>query len=332
MPKRKIQSFLVELAATDWLRFPQPPYRGKNWRVRFTAATDSSVTIRIKRRSYRPKQVVIRAEDEKTAQRALNLILGAFNVVLGEHSFPTFSGTAVPRLYVAARSESEEFRFDDGPPRIASTSKIPLACMIAARASLSLQHVYALAKLSLSIETYSVPAMELDPARGENLPKSVFPEEHVRMAFAITTAYSCIEELGLEIRSSQQKPSRLADHTWNPDVRTDLERRLRMAGINLHERFAWNVRGGRTRIEIKKPPAIVKPAPWSAWRVRDGDMDLVDALDLSSFLRSKISAHRTDKRLLRVLSIYDVANVQFLARRLFLESLRFWRYPRNSTP
>jgi hypothetical protein len=71
---------------------------------------------------------------------------------------------------------------------------------------------------------------------------------------------------------------------------------------------------------------IVKAAPWSAWRVRDGDMDLVDALDLSSFLRSKISAHRTDKRLLRVLSAYDVANVQFLARRLFLESLGFWRY------
>jgi hypothetical protein len=327
MPKRKIQSFFVELAATDWFKFPQPPYLGKKWQVRFTSVRDSRLKISIDGRSYSPRQVVIRAKDEKTAQRALNLILGAFNVVVGAYFFPTFSGMAVPRLYVAAHSESEKFRFGDGPPRISSTDNIPLACMIAARTSLRLQHIYALAKLSLSIETCSVPVMELDPAHGYNLPKSVFPEEHVRMAFAITTAYGCIEELGLEIRSSEKNPSKLNDGTWNPVVRTDVENRLRSAGINLNEHCSWNVRGERTKVEKKKPPVIVKPAPWSAWRVRDGDMDLVDALDLSSFLRSKISAHRTDKRLLRVLSIYDVANVQFLASRLFLESLGFWRFP-----
>ena len=33
-----------------------------------------------------------------------------------------------------------------------------------------------------------------------------------------------------------------------------------------------------------------------------------------------------DKSYLRVLSVYDVANVQFLARRLLLESLGYWRY------
>jgi hypothetical protein len=87
---------------------------------------------------------------------------------------------------------------------MASTSLIPLACMVAARTSLSLKHIYALAKLSLSIETCSVPTMELDPAHGDNIPKSVFPEEHVRMAFAITTAFGCIEELGLEIRASEK--------------------------------------------------------------------------------------------------------------------------------
>jgi hypothetical protein len=192
MPKRKIQSFLVELAAWDWFRFPQPPYRGKKWQIRFISAKEDSndkvrVRVRVDGRSCRPKQVVIRAEDEKTAQRALNLVLGAFNVVLGEYFFPV-SGTVVPRLYVSGLSPSERFQFGDGPPRVSSTSNIPLACMIAARTSLSLQHIYALAKLSLSIETCSVPVMELDPAHGDNLPKSVFPEEHVRMAFAIANS------------------------------------------------------------------------------------------------------------------------------------------------
>jgi hypothetical protein len=228
MPKRKIQSFFVELAASDWVRFPQPPYRGKKWQIRFTSAKEDSVRVRVDGRSYPPKQVVIRAEDEKTAQRALNLILGAFNVVQGEHFFP-ISGASVPCLYVAGLSPSESFRFGEDPPRVATTELIPLACMIAARSSLSLQHIYALAKLSLSIETYSLPAMELDPARRDNLPKSVFPEEHVRMASAITTAYGCIEELELEIRASQQNPSKLKNGTWNPVVRADVEARLRSA-------------------------------------------------------------------------------------------------------
>jgi hypothetical protein len=156
MPNKRIQSFHVELAATDWFRFLQPPYRGKNWQVRFVTAKDSIVTVRVNGRSYRPKQIVIRADDENTAQRALHLILGAFNVLVGEYFFPTLSGMAIPRLYVADHSKSGQFRFHDGPPSIASTSSIPLACMIAARTSLSLQHIYALAKLGLSIETYSL--------------------------------------------------------------------------------------------------------------------------------------------------------------------------------
>ena len=80
MPKRKIQSFLVELAPWDWFKFPQPPYRGKKWQIRFISARDSNVKVRFDGRSYPPKQVVIRAKDEKTSQRALNLVLGAFNV------------------------------------------------------------------------------------------------------------------------------------------------------------------------------------------------------------------------------------------------------------
>jgi hypothetical protein len=39
-----------------------------------------------------------------------------------------------------------------------------------------------------------------------------------------------------------------------------------------------------------------------------------------------VAAHKTDKRMVRVLSVYDVANAQFLARRLLLEKMGFWRY------
>ena len=33
--------------------------------------------------------------------------------------------------------------------------------------------------------------------------------------------------------------------------------------------------------------------------------------------------------MIRVLSIYDVANVQFLARRLILEKMGFWKFGEN---
>jgi len=325
--RRRLQRFLVELAAIDWFRFPQRPFLGKTWRARFIRPTTDHVAIVHHGRSRsRAKQLVIEARDEKTAQRALNLIIGALNIASAGYVLST-QGDGSPRLYVEDSSKRGSFRFDNGlPPGLTSTSNIPLACMIAARASLSLARIYALAKLSLSIATYSVQPLELDPQyRGENIPKSAFPEDHVRVAFAITAAYSCIEELQLEIRASNKNPSQI-NGKWTPKVLADLETRLRSAGINLGERFLWTIRGPRTKIEMRKPPVIARPASWSNWRVRDGEMEVVDALSLASFLRGHVTTHKADKRLLRVLSVYDATNVQFLARRLLLETLGFWRY------
>jgi len=59
-------------------------------------------------------------------------------------------------------------------------------------------------------------------------------------------------------------------------------------------------------------------------------MMVIDAINYASFLRSSIAAHKSDPNMLRVLSIYDVANVQFLARRLILETMGFWRFERKA--
>jgi hypothetical protein len=177
------------------------------------------------------------------------------------------------------------------------------------------------------MEIMSVPAIALDPTHSPNIPRSVFPEDHVRMTTAITSAYSSIEELGLTIRASDKRPSRI-DGAWNPVVRDELEQRLKKAGVNLAEEFYWNLRGERTRIEIKRPPEITKRAPWAISNlVRDGQIHVSDALTQASFIRSQIAAHsHHDKGYIRVLSVYEVANIQFLARRLLLESLGFRRY------
>ena len=143
------------------------------------------------------------------------------------------------------------------------------------------------------------------------------------MAFAIVTAYACIEELGLEMRASGKRPSKLADGSWNQVVKDELEARLRRSHIDLQERALWNLRGPRTRIERKRTPIIIQTAPWARYQVRDGEMEVIDAIHYLSFLRSWVAAHKTDKRMVRVLSVYDVANAQFLARRLLLEKMGF---------
>lgn len=135
----------------------------------------------------------------------------------------------------------------------------------------------------------------------------------------------CVEELGFEVRASAQKPSKLPDGTWNPPVKADLEERLRKGGVDPAEPFPWNLRGPRTRIERKRPPQVFTKAEWARWNVRDGEMQVIDAINYVSYMRSSIAAHKSDKQTVRVLSIYDVVNAQFLARRLLLERLGFWR-------
>jgi len=104
-----------------------------------------------------------------------------------------------------------------------------------------------------------------------------------------------------------------------------LETRLREANVDLAERVSWNLRGPRAMIELNHPPQIIQPEPWSNWFIRDGEMDLIDAIAYVDWLRDCVVAHRTPKPRLKALSVYDVANAQFLARRLLLEKLGFWK-------
>ncbi|MGH7745481.1 MAG: hypothetical protein ACREQ5_11925, partial [Candidatus Dormibacteria bacterium] len=271
---------------------------------------------------YPYKEVIISARDQATAQRAANAIYNARNLLQGSNLFGMFSSGPEPVSQVTSRKSFGSPAKPHERPAFNSSPNIPLACLIAARVSQKLKFVYALARLAISMEIMSVPTIELDPTHSPNIPKSAFPEDHVRMTIAITSAYSCIEELGLAIRANNQNPSRI-NGAWNPIVKNDLEHRLRQAGVNLADEFYWNLRGKRTRIELKRQPEITKVARWATSNVvRDGQMRITDALAYASFMRSKIAAHsHDDKGLLKVLSVYDVSNIQFLARRLLLESL-----------
>ena len=324
-----LRQFHTGLHASDWHRYPLPPYRGRGWTVDF---------VELKRefpmggehsgdRFYPFKEIMLSARNQTTAQRALDTISSVRNLLQGSNLLGMLATAPLIVTPVEEPAAAESDNHARRRPEFHSGPNIPLACLIATKVSRRLNFVYALARLEISMKILSIPMIELDPLHSSNIRKSVFPEDHVRMATAIVSAYAAIEELGLTIRASEKNPSRI-NGAWNPQVRNELEERLRAAGIDLAEPIYWNLRGKRTRIETKRAPEITQLARWAIKNVvRDGQIHISDALAYASFLRSTIAAHSSgDKRYLRVLSVYDVANVQFLARRLMLESFGYWRF------
>jgi hypothetical protein len=191
---------------------------------------------------------------------------------------------------------------------------------------------YAMHKLALSYRSAGAHHMEMHP----RYPRPEFgvqrdPMMHVRIASAITLAYSAIEEMQLEVRASSQNPSRLKDGSWNPVVRNELERRLLKAKIDIKDPFIWTLRGPKTRIERSRQIPSIGKTKWTYGMVRDREVSIVDALAYASWLRSTTTTHRFTN-VSKSLTVYDAYNVQFLARRLLMERFGFWDRPGRPAP
>jgi hypothetical protein len=69
---------------------------------------------------------------------------------------------------------------------------------------------------------------------------------------------------------------------------------------------------------------VGKKQSWTKGIVRDIAVVIEDALLEASWLRSKCTTHKYQKATSSI-SMYDVANVQLLSRRLLLESVGLWK-------
>jgi hypothetical protein len=145
------------------------------------------------------------------------------------------------------------------------------------------------------------------------------PADHLRIAYAIILFYSVLEELGLEIRASAKNPSKI-NGIWNPPVKSDLVQRLISSNIDVNKKLTWILRSTPTKIEKFKKPEVGNKSEWSSLFIRDSEIDICDAISYASWLRSKIASHKLDNSFTS-LSIYDVANINFLASYLLLSIL-----------
>jgi len=199
------------------------------------------------------------------------------------------------------------------------------AILLALHSSFQRKHQYALFKYLLSHHLFTPPYGLLDPS-GWDSTRYVYrsSEHHVICAYSIIAAYSVIEELSLEIKASIANPSKI-NGKWNQKLLSGLLKRLRKAKIDTNELLHWTLRDTPTRIERQKVPAGVMKPEWSSGKVRDTMVRLEDAISQASWLRSKVSSHKL-RDFAASLSYQDVHNVQYLARRLLLETLGFWDY------
>lgn len=201
---------------------------------------------------------------------------------------------------------------------------LSVAIALAAEAWSDMRLVYAIHKLSQSLECKSITWWSALPRHGQVFEKySEFHSIHVNTASSINLAFSAIEELNLQVLSSL-KDKRFMDGDWNPAVLKKTNAKLKEVGIEPDQPVPWIQRGNKTLAEEAIKPKLGKLEKYSDGElVRDRELSLADALHYCSYLRNFMTTHALSSEA-QFLGPYEVHNVQSVARRLILSKCGLW--------
>lgn len=322
---------------------PKPPYRGRGWAIgvrlyRCDGDLNTTVERLIELFGFVPHsgaldkapdgtsrwtsspEIFLLAPNREKAQQGANLLFAAMLLLHGKSLFHDSVVTVPEDPEERAKYHPTEIHRDY---KFSTQPHLMTASALAARLSTRRSWQHAALKYAASLRICSVPFMSTHPTEGHTFGVEADPANRVAFAQAIVAGYAVVEELGLHIRASPEKPS-FIDGKWNPVVKEELQARLIKGRVDLSDTQTWIVRGPPTKLERKRPLPQGEPASWSGGAVRDRHLHLVDAIARASWLRSKVSAHGFSE-LSASLTVIDVSNVQFLARRLVLENTGFWR-------
>jgi len=325
--------FHLNYISNDYNFHKRPPFRGKYFILNYGPPLQDGGPVLPNSSIVQEREVIIETKNINNAIRASKLILASLILIDGYISMIDEIPEVTPILGNEENKENfstENFFMYD---KIYSFSieNIPLACMIACKTSFKKSYSYALFKYQLGCFLHSNTIEDLSPRRSPYYKSSPFVDDKIRMGQAIILFYSVIEELGLEARASNQKQS-FTKGKWNPEVKEELETRLKKSGINIDDESYWNLRSTPTKIErnLKKQKklSLLDKAQWAYGYARDSKIKVIDAILLTSWMRSCVVSHKLSKSnaLINSISIYDVANANHLTRRLLLETLGYWDY------
>lgn len=309
----------------DYNYHKMPPFKGKYFVLNYGPPIQDGGPVLPKSSIVQEREVIIEAKNINNAIRASKLIFASLILI---DSYVLMIDEIPVVTAILGNEKNKEYFFTTYDFK---RPDIPLACMIACKSSFKNSYSYALFKYKLGCSLHSDAIIDLDPIHSPYYKSSPFVDDKIRMGQAIILFYSVIEELGLEIRASNKKPS-FINGKWNPEVKEELEMRLKKSGINIDDESYWNLRSTPTKIErnLRKQNklSLLDKAQWAYGYTRDSKIKVIDAILLTSWMRSCVVSHKLSKSnyLVNSISTYDVANANHLARRLLLEALGYWDY------
>ncbi|MDP2524870.1 hypothetical protein [Maribacter dokdonensis] len=269
-------------------------------------------------------ELLIETESKEKAEDLLSIIHGGMLLAYPE------PGLTTNFVFLKEYIEDENKWYTKKPfsNYLKRIEHVGFGCQIASLAVKDKKLIYAIEKYKVSLELASFTPKSADPRYGQVFDNYDLKHSyHTRSAFAIVSAFSIIEELGLEIRSSSANPRFLNNETgeWNPKVLKNINDRLTEANIDKKLTFDWIYRGEPTKIELETKPLFGVDSKWIVYHedVRDKTLTYPEAIHHASYLRNFIASHKF-KELTQYISPYDVNNVQLLARQLIIRKMEMW--------
>lgn len=195
---------------------------------------------------YADAEISIRAKDRTVAQYALKLILLGELLATreqvdmeGHYVVPPDSSEPWPEDHPAIGARRVEYRMSSG---------LTNAALIGARLSQRNKWQSAAWKYFYACKQCPISWRDTHPHYSDYRPISGNPEEFVLYANSIVSAYSVIEDLGLELRADKKNPSLLPGGVKNPKPLHDLEKRLRVTGVDPNWEVPWQLRTPHSRL------------------------------------------------------------------------------------
>ena len=269
-------------------------------------------------------ELLIEAESEEIAENVLSLIHGGILLAYPEPS------STLNFIHLTEYKKKNDKLYNEKPffSYLKKIENVGFGCRVASIAIENKQLTYSIEKYIVSLELTSFTPKSADPMYGQVFENyDIKHSYHTRCAFAIVSAFSIIEELELEVRSSSNNPRFLNNQTgeWNPKVLNNIKERLIKSNIEENLTIDWIYRGEPTKIEKETKPLFGFDSKWMNYHkdVRDKTLTFPEAIHHASYLRNFIASHKF-KELTQYISPYDVNNVQSLARQLIIRKMKMW--------
>lgn len=327
---------------------PDPPLRlnARGWSLVTQACPD--VFKRRYPRGWRDfpthsREILIEAPDRDIAQHAANCLSAAAEIVGGFGAGALFGIHQLDSIVAIPRDEKDREGLDasqieNGLSATRTFGDMRGAMKLGTRMTWRRNWQYAAFKLFSSFAQVGISWHETHPDEYHFNPAKKFrwSSDHVRLTTALTLAYAAIEELGLTVRplaiGTKEPRSKLPSGEWVPEVIANVQERLSKAHVHTRQALVWAIRGAVRKHERVKKIRAAGPTSWTRGVIRDVYVSVPDALEHARWLRNKVTGHRIDDRA-RSLTIYEVYNVQMLARFLIISATNAWlRRPTNRLP